>query len=141
MSSNAVRERFWRNVTGGDVDTCWLWMAGINGVASSRYGQFQTNGRRVQAHRFAWTDMRGEIPAGLELDHLCRVQSCVNPWHLDPVTHVVNVRRGRAVKTHCPHGHPYDEQNTYIHKGVRYCRACISQRKRLAYIRRQEASA
>jgi hypothetical protein len=73
----------------------------------------------------------GAVPEGLELDHLCRVRGCVNPKHLEPVTHRENLMRGEswsavnARKTHCPEGHPYDETNTYIDgKGRRRCREC-----------------
>jgi len=37
---------------------------------------------------------KGPVPDGLELDHLCRVRSCCNPDHLEPVTHKENIRRG-----------------------------------------------
>jgi hypothetical protein len=28
-------------------------------------------------------------------------------------------------KTHCPQGHPYDDENTLVHRGHRSCRACM----------------
>jgi hypothetical protein len=45
------------------------------------------------AHRLAFMVLRGEIPEGLYLDHLCRFQPCWNPWHMDPVTPSVNTLR------------------------------------------------
>lgn len=50
------------------------------------------------AHRTRWIRERGPIPEGLEIDHLCRVRACCNPDHLEPVTPVVNVRRGANTK-------------------------------------------
>lgn len=69
---------------------CWIWTGskGEDGYGSVRYR------RRVwRAHRAAYTILVGPIPAGLELDHLCRVRACVNPAHLEPVTGEENIRR------------------------------------------------
>lgn len=88
-------------------------------------------------HRYSYERAEGPVPAGLELDHLCRVRSCVNPEHLEPVTHRENMRRGsgwsgrHAQKAMCKSGHPFDEANTYWRRGGRACRACsvITQRR------------
>lgn len=72
---------------------CWVWKGKPNGAG---YGRTQQNKKTVLAHRAVYELHMGPIPPGLELDHLCRVPICVNPDHLDPVTHLVNVRRGRA---------------------------------------------
>jgi hypothetical protein len=115
------------------TDDCWLW-TGATTRRVNGYGRFSVAGRLTLAHRFAYEYVRGPIPVGLEIDHLCRKPPCVNPWHLEPVTRSINVRRGRAIersiarnraKTHCPHGHPYDEANTYVAPtGYRQCRVC-----------------
>lgn len=107
---------------------CWTWQATISGGG---YGYVTVDGRQRVAHRVMYELLVGEIPAGTELDHLCRNRSCVNPAHLEPVTHRVNVRRGvglaarNARATHCGRGHAFDEANTRIRaNGSRYCRAC-----------------
>ena len=85
---------FWVNKT----DTCWLWEGNI---ATNSYGLYTANfsGQRQtkRAHRLAYELMVGPIPDGLELDHLCRVRNCVNPAHLEAVTHQENVLRGGKV--------------------------------------------
>lgn len=82
--------RFWAKVDKGP--DCWLW----TGCVVNRYGQFKTNGQQFQAHRWAWEELRGPIPDGLVLDHLCRRPLCVNPDHLEVVTQRENIRRGNS---------------------------------------------
>ncbi len=96
------------------------------------YGTLRGVGRMVYAHRAMYELMIGPIPDGLVIDHLCRNRWCVNPGHMEAVTHRENLTRGNgwsgrhARATHCPQGHPYDEANTYLRpdgKG-RDCRKC-----------------
>lgn len=72
------------------TESCWLWERGTNGG----YGMYWFRGRNIAAHRFAYEALVGPIPEGLELDHTCRVKRCVNPAHLEPVTHRENILRG-----------------------------------------------
>lgn len=84
--------RFWAKVD--KTDSCWLWTASVNQLG---YGRFRVdNTTRVTAHRYAYETLVGPIPDGQELDHLCRVRSCVNPAHLEPVSHRENVLRGTS---------------------------------------------
>lgn len=125
--TEATMRRFWAKVA-IDPSGCLLWTASVR---SGGYGQFAHAGRQVQAHRFAYTALVGEIPAGLVVDHLCRNRACVRADHLEPVTNRENLLRGEGVsavaatKTHCGHGHLFDEVNTWLDgRGRRRCRAC-----------------
>ncbi len=125
------RERFWEKVH--RTDTCWNWTAYKN---TKGYGRFAVEAsRQVLAHRLAWEWENGPVPDGLELDHLCRNRACVNPDHLEPVTHTENVRRSAAARTHCRNGHPFDEGNTALSQGHRRCRTCRNAAERARYWR------
>jgi len=101
---------------------CWQWVASTD---RSGYGLFWHESRMKYAHRVYWELTVGPIPNGMELDHLCMNKGCVNPAHLEPVSHAINVRRAKAVTTACPQGHPYNGDNLRITKrGHRRCRAC-----------------
>ncbi len=115
-----TQRRFWSKVDKspghGPKGDCWQWKTG-----TQRYGAFKvgstTDGtcRDVMAHRYAYISTRGELPAGTELDHVCRNRKCVNPSHLEAVTHRVNMERGHwGSKTHCPRGHRYAAPTTAI---------------------------
>jgi len=115
---------------------CWVWEGAKN---PGGYGMVKVDGRGQLVHRLVWTGLVGAIPEGLVIDHLCRVVACVNPDHLEPVTHTENVRRGAAPhiagvrnanKTHCPQGHEYSEENTFTDAGSRRCRTCVRARLR-----------
>lgn len=116
-------ERFWEKVSTPTPDGCWLWTGGTSIDGYGTFGLTKSK-KTVRSHRWAYEALVGAIPEGLTLDHLCRNTLCVNPAHLEPVTSVVNVQRGKALITHCPHGHPYDSENTYHWRGHRICKAC-----------------
>lgn len=107
---------------------CWVYWAKPN---AGGYARIQRHGKVIYVHRFTYSMLRGPIPEGFHLDHLCRVTACCNPWHLEVVTPEENRRRQAAAITHCPEGHPYDEANTYIKPdGNRNCKACKRRRTR-----------
>jgi HNH endonuclease len=135
-----LADRFWSKVQ--RTDTCWLWTAART---HGGYGQFGlARGKAVRAHRLAYELTIGPIPDGLELDHLCRVRNCVNPAHLEPVTHAENMRRAVSAWaiTHCPAGHEYTPDNIVrSHPGL-VCRTCHNARnRRSAQARRARAVA
>jgi hypothetical protein len=120
-------ERFWPKVDA--AGPCWEWTANTTDDGYGRIWSGPEEDRLLLAHRVAWTLLVGEIPEGLELDHLCRNHACVNPDHLEPVSGLVNQNRGfKPKKTHCPKGHAYTPENTSIRKrgnGIsRGCRTC-----------------
>ena len=126
-----IEERFWKYVFPEPNSGCWLWTASLD---SKGYGQIgKDRGGLTRAHQVSYRIHKGAVPAGLEIDHLCRVRNCVNPDHLEAVTRRENIRRGvslvaeRMRQTHCIRGHPFDEKNTHFTKqGWRQCRKCHS---------------
>lgn len=150
LRSRAMRlEEFWDHIERRD-DGCWLWTGPI---LRDGYGKIWINGFGYRrAHRVAYELVHGPVPDGLDLDHMCHNadetcgggvtclhRRCVHPAHLEAVEHAENLARGRrarrggrrnAAKTHCPHGHPYDTENTYTEGTFRRCRACKRLRDR-----------
>lgn len=122
----ASEARFWAKVD--KAGECWLWTAATD---ADGYGKFWLNDQMAQAHRVAYTLLVGAIPDGHEIDHSCRVRTCVRPEHLEAVVHRENYARsthpsaGALRSGQCVNGHDYDSSNTYIDgRGQRACKKC-----------------
>jgi hypothetical protein len=107
------------------------------------YGLMRYRGKQRGLHRVMFELLRGPIPAGMQLDHLCRNRACCNPWHLEVVTQRENIMRGvnfsavNAAKTQCHNGHPLAADNLHIDsRGKRSCRVC----DRARHARRRRAT-
>ena len=141
--------RLWNRVS-KESNGCWEWQ----GSLIHGYGQIEFRGkfgrRNIKAHRAAFELIRGPIPHGLHLDHLCRNPKCVNPDHLEPVTSAENTRRGYAgqymrerqmAKTHCSKGHAYAVTEYRAPKtGYRHCKVCAVEATK-AFRKRQQLNA
>jgi hypothetical protein len=113
------------------LGSCWIWDGSTSELG---YGHIRAaDGRMAKVHRLGFKLLRGHYPEPVS-DHRCSRPPCWNPDHLEGVTQLVNIRRsrGNAAKTHCPKGHPYDDENTYWvqnrqrpHLWLRKCRACV----------------
>lgn len=127
-----VAERFWSKVH--KAEGCWI----FTGALSKGYGVFRIGCKNVPAHRLSWELSLGLIPKGLQIDHLCRNPSCVNPAHLEPVTQKTNVLRGvgltaqNARKTHCKMGHILE--GAPVRNGQRRCKICTDLRNKSRYL-------
>ena len=134
------QDRFWLRVE--FTADCWIW----HGIRTKDgYGVLvtQKNNKvsKLKAARIAYEKVIGPIPEGLIPDHLCWNTSCVNPFHLEPVTNQENVSRGESPagknsrKTHCLKGHPLFGPNLLVRKynGNRMCRICYNFRRRMVY--------
>jgi uncharacterized protein YciI len=88
---------FWANVH--KTDCCWLWTRAR--FPGTGYGAAWIDGKLLKAHRVAYEDAVGPIPAGLDVMHHCDVRHCVRPDHLEPATAAQNaqdmVAKGRNV--------------------------------------------
>lgn len=132
--------RFWRYVMPEPNSGCWIWMGGLQGKGYASF--LWEKGRTRHGHRYIYEKTKGPIPAGLEIDHKCHVRCCVNPDHLEVVTHAENIRRSAhihraamaaqaAARTHCPSGHAFTEANARVNgDNSRHCRECCKLRER-----------
>lgn len=147
-------DRFWSRVQRAEPEQCWLWLGGKKAAGYGNMAIRRPDGSWTQtpAHRWSYAQMVGPIPAGWEVDHVCRVRACVNPAHLEAVPVVENRRRrdlghpfaltrdaapmpevGRPKeakrskadpRTHCLKGHEYAVTGWAKNGGRRTCAAC-----------------
>ena len=153
-----VEQRFWKRVV--KTPGCWQWTG-----TKTRYGYGRladtkmpdASVKSVLAHRVVFRFLGIQIPAEMEIDHLCRNKSCVNPGHLRFVTPTQNVLENsdspaakNARKTHCHRGHPFTVGNLYVYQNkradgvrrpTRVCKKCdqIKYRRRKAKALKGEA--
>lgn len=105
----------------------------------------ETGPQRRYVHALVLAAFVGPRPPGMQIRHLDGLTTNAHLSNLAYGTareNAADLRRHgtqyNVNKTHCPSGHPYDEENTYIppsRPGWRYCRACNCQRDRLRYRR------
>lgn len=133
MKGQTLKERILEKIT-IDKGGCWIWKGSKLKKDSGSYGQLRIGTRKdnhlFRAHRISYEQFVGFLSKELEIDHLCKNTLCVNPKHLEPVTHLVNMQRAKhSLKTECKHGHTYTTKNLYLNpKGSRECRVCRKKR-------------
>lgn len=128
-----------------EVTGCHNWPGAMDG---NGYGNLNRNGRVTKAYRWYWIQRHGEIPKGLQLDHICRNRRCCNPDHLELVTPAENTRRGMAPniiahrENRCRRGHDFTPENS-IHRadGTRTCRTCENAAQMRRYTQRKAVQA
>lgn len=132
LTDDQIAERLLsKSERGDDENSCWIWTAS---KINTGYGQINLHGAPRLAHRVSYVLFVGPIPSGMDLDHICRVRSCINPKHLEPVTRSENNKRGLVGKeaarrarerTHCRRGHLLSEDNIkWAERGRRCCKIC-----------------
>lgn len=120
----AVLADLYRRSVRDSLTGCLRWTGAHN---ENGYGQIVLEGKTQSVHRASYKATFGPVPEGLEVDHVasrgCRYRDCIEPSHLEAVTHAENIDRRRTV-THCPQGHEYSVENTQLTRGRRHCRIC-----------------
>lgn len=133
-----LTDRFWSKVVESDTG-CWEWAGALN---SRGYGCWAVGGVSKSVHRLTYMAFVGPIGEGLSIDHTCHNadltcpggpcghRTCCNPAHLEAVTPLVNVHRGRAgLRDACARGHEMTGQNVITKtrsngRVMRNCRTC-----------------
>lgn len=141
MQFEKNKERFLSKIQfPDDLNGCWLWTGSLY---TDGYGVFYADGTKYLAHRYAYLLFNGALTPNLVMDHLCRNHRCVNPHHLEQVTHQENMLRGHSpqalahLNEVCTRGHAFALHGylytTRTGKVVRRCRTCISEYHKLRY--------
>lgn len=139
--------RFWEKVKiPKDFNSeCWLWTASCDKHGYGKFMERPVRGPKycgpTLAHRVSFRAFHGyDAPANLDIDHLCRNPNCVNPFHLELVTHKENCNRGSRWTGHsCKRGHLWTHENTIHHPKGRECRICRNENKRAWYKKQKES--
>lgn len=139
-----LEQRLWRTTVVDETTGCWVWTGALD---RHGYGKIHWGGRTgptCQVHRLAYRVLHGGLDESLTLDHLCRNTACWRLEHLEQVPQRINNLRGvtnaaavNRLKYHCPAGHPYSDENTYLRPRAgglveRECRTCRRERQRAA---------
>lgn len=134
----------WMARKGKDFDIlengCWQWLGALTSGRPNQqgYGLVFVSGKVMRAHRVSYQVLKGKIPEGLVIDHICENRACVNPDHMELVTPGINVLRGRSPsamnlgRTSCVNGHPYSDGSFWVNKrtGWRKCKLCARESER-----------
>jgi len=140
LDYNSIEElpdRFWNKIE--KTDSCWLW----KGSLWDGYGRYAINRKLYLVHRMAYAVLKQKLGDNTQIDHLCRVKTCVNPDHLEEVSKKENIRRGisRVYNTDlslCPRGHEYDvEKPSKAGTLIKYCTTCRKEK----YLERKQKKA
>lgn len=122
--NKTIEDKIEKYVTVNTGNGCWEWTGGIQ---SQGYGTTRYEGKNWLVHRLVYTYYKGDIAAGLVIDHMCKNKVCCNPDHLQTISPKENVLLGEgptaknSKKEECLYGHAYDALDK---RGFRYCRTC-----------------
>lgn len=127
-----LADRFWPKVR--ITAKCWEWKGSLK---PNGYGQVSFNGKPISTHIASLMLIGVEVAKEHCVDHICKNRKCVRVPHLRVVTRRENAvfnsdstAAKNALKTHCPKGHPYNKENTYVRVDRKWphrrCRACIA---------------
>jgi hypothetical protein len=124
-----IRAKAWKRLMDNRTileNGCWQWTGARWGGGDKRkYGVTSYAGNPDSAHRVSYRIFKGEIPSGLDVEHLCQNPLCINPEHLQASTRLVNIRRDHPWLNEgkCKYGHSME--------GKKSCPTCARKTPRV----------
>jgi len=96
---DSIRQRIRSNVKVCEIHGCWIWQGSDSGTGrGGGYARMRLHGYTVAVHRVMFINEYGFVPPKKQIDHVCENRMCVNPDHLEMVSHKENQRRKKDRK-------------------------------------------
>lgn len=94
---NSILQRLMANVIPNirvpTLGPCWEWTGSLGGGRCKGRPRMKLDNTTVSPVRVSYVHFNGYLPPKKQVDHICENIICINPAHLEAVTHKENQKR------------------------------------------------